>query len=520
MIQKYMFDYIRESLGDEYAMEVLYYTLKKTVVDNDYNIKDLSFFDIDGRFHGEMIRVGTRMRYRSEIHAISLLLSVRALMLNERYFSRCENDHLMFTSIPKEKFQWIENATIILDSMRDDEFAMLYDLLEDVYFDDELSDNHKEHFEQSVIKPEFRNTLLYYRNIASSLQGVVDNVICDNAFVCEDYSTYEVGEVIAYIGNTAFAYCENLETIRFKGQVTFGNFPIVECEKLRQIIVPTHLLNYYREELQFYKDIISDEEKKVSVKTNLNTNVSNVLGNRMIDASEIEIVYVDIPSADSYTEVEMDDDEIILADEHNDTIDPIDIKKFETVFDKKATSYKYFWLTAIVTLAKEKGTLVIPYKDITIRMAALAWPIAFNDGINLGTMDQLTKYLTLIKTYSSLTKLASVDVVEDYIVKHFESRDLGKTLEPLLKNVPYRFLSPWIVFTTTNEVVDKSRAKGFSGPYSLYDDHIVLNKYWREYFVLHYDDVRKFTLQSFMDYAKKYNSDIKFSRLKRKGWGF
>ena len=89
MKQKYILNYIKESIGNEYAMEVLYYTLKKAVLENDYNIKEVSFIDIDGKFHGEKIRVGTRMKYRSALHTFSLLLSVRALMLNEKYLSCC-----------------------------------------------------------------------------------------------------------------------------------------------------------------------------------------------------------------------------------------------------------------------------------------------------------------------------------------------------------------------------------------------------------------------------------------------
>jgi len=517
MKQKYILDYIRESIDDEYALEVLYYTLKNAVVTNGYNLREISYVDVDGRFHGETIRVETRMRYRSVLHTISILLSVRALMLDARYLSCCENDHLIFTSIPKEKFQWIENTTIILDCLEDDEFAMLYGILENLYFDEELSNEDKEQFEQSIAKPEYRNTNLYYRNIASNHQGVEKNVICDNAFVCDDFSTYIVDKEIEYVGNTAFSYCNNLETITFNGQVAFGKYPIVECERLRQIIVPTHLVNYYRDELPYYKEIINDGKKNDFKETVAKT---YEIGKGKIDESEIEIVYVGVPSADPYTEIEVDDDTGMLSEEHVETTGAIDIKKFEAVFEKKATSYKYFWLMAIVTLSKEKGTLVISFKEILIRMAALAWPLVFHDELNLGKIDQLAKYLEQVKTKVALAKTARAEVVESYLEKHYESQNIRKILEPLLKNVPYRFLSPWIAFTSNDEVVAKTRTKGYAGLYSLYEDHITLNKSWLTYIQAHYDDVCDFTMQSFFVYANKYNGDSKFSRLKREGWGF
>ncbi len=110
--------------------------------------------------------------------------------------------------------------------------------------------------------------------------------------------------------------------------------------------------------------------------------------------------------------------------------------------------------------------------------------------------------------------------METYLEKHYESQNIRKTLEPLLKNVPYRFLSPWIVFTSNENVASMSRVNGFTGFYSLYDDHIVLNKHWWEYIKNHYNEICDFALKSFIDYAKKYNDDKKFSRLKREGWGY
>ena len=120
-------------------------------------------------------------------------------------------------------------------------------------------------------------------------------------------------------------------------------------------------------------------------------------------------------------------------------------------------------------------------------MAAMAWPLVFFDKINLGTIDQLSKYLTKIKENASLTKSTKVDVAEVYLENHYESQNISKILNPLLKNVPYRFLSPWIPFTSNEDVANRTRIGGFAGLYSLYDDHIVLNKHWWEYIQSHYN---------------------------------
>ena len=62
------------------------------------------------------------------------------------------------------------------------------------------------------------------------------------------------------MGNTAFAYCKNLKEILFEGKVLFGKFPIIECDNLKQIIVPNGLRSYYAECLPYYKSFITEKQ--------------------------------------------------------------------------------------------------------------------------------------------------------------------------------------------------------------------------------------------------------------------
>ena len=50
-----------------------------------------------------------------------------------------------------------------------------------------------------------------------------------------------------------------------------------------------------------------------------------------------------------------------------------------------------------------------------------------------------------------------------------------------MKNVPYRFLSPWIKYTTDEDVITKSCSKHFTGPYAIHSDNIVFDEDWWEY---------------------------------------
>ena len=111
------------------------------------------------------------------------------------------------------------------------------------------------------------------------------------------------------------------------------------------------------------------------------------------DESEIEHVFVDIPSPEPYTEKEVPLQEAQTTVKEEEERKPIDIKMLQTVFEKKQTSYKYFWMMAIFSLAKDNNHLSISFNDITIRMAALAWPIVFENEIDLGSCDMMKKHL-------------------------------------------------------------------------------------------------------------------------------
>lgn len=232
----------------------------------------------------------------------------------------------------------------------------------------------------------------------------------------------------------------------------------------------------------------------------------------------VEHAYIDVPSAEPYIEIEEPNEGIKDSAVEDEERPPIDFKSLRSVFDKKASSYKYFWLMAIISLAKENSHLSISFNEITIRMAAMAWPIVFEDEIDLGGSDMMKKYLEEVVKKTTLIKAASSKVVETYLLQHYSSQGIDKVLAPLMKNVPYRFLSPWVKYTTDDEVRKKSCSVQFNGPYALHSNYIVLDEEWWEYITAHYLEICDFAKRSFIEYAKKYNNDIKLLKLMTTGW--
>lgn len=198
----------------------------------------------------------------------------------------------------------------------------------------------------------------------------------------------------------------------------------------------------------------------------------------------------------------------------------LDVDKLNTVFDKRVTSYKYFWLIAIISIAKEKGALSISFDDIVIRMATIAWPIVMSDGIYFGERDMMSKYLKDIQKKTYLISTASSKIVEASLSDYYKVLSINRILSPLLANVPYRFLSPWVKFSSNEDVIKTSNQATFDGLYSINANGIIVNPKWWNYIKSNYNKVSTFILNSLIIYLKQYNSDFKLLRLKSQGWSF
>ena len=135
-------------------------------------------------------------------------------------------------------------------------------------------------------------------------------------------------------------------------------------------------------------------------------------------------------------------------------------------------------------------------------MIANAWKYVYAEGGKFPKLDQIPRYVEEVKERTPLGRFSDGKYVEDVVREYYQKAKLGVWLMPLLKNVPYRFLSPWIPFTSNEDVVAKSNAEETRCPYSLHEDHIEINPLWREYLLKNYDELLASTEQGLREYLK------------------
>lgn len=436
--EKNFLQQIRTNADNSYFLEVVYYYVRRALIKCDYNLKNVEGFEINGRFLGRRLEMIFSHIYNTPLKSLSLALSIRAFMLNKNYIMDCYDNRLLFYDLDTNVITWNAHRAI-MECIFDDDFRQLYEMVESCKLNYDLTNEQKVLFESNTIKPEYRNREKFYQSLAKDPEYIGSKIIKNNAFLYDTFESYVVPKNVEYIGNTAFAYCKNLAEITFEGKVLFGKFSIIECNNLKQIIVPADLVDYYKQLLPYYNDIISDTRK------------SNTEENSLFDKDKIW-----------------------------------------HVFEKKQTSYKFFWLLAILDIYYKRHQITIPYKNIVAKMAAIAWKYIFDIRLDFGKVDQLEKYLSEVKKIINLDNDADESLVEESIIENYDSLGVKGVLSPLLKNVPYRFLSPWIPFTTQDEVINKSCDKDTHCLYRLLDEEIDLNPEWLNFLRDNYDEIKGF----------------------------
>lgn len=462
---------LNKHIDDSYYLDVVYYHVRKALITLEYNLEEYESIIVNGRFFGYKDEIKFSQHYDTVLKALGLVLSIRAIMLNKDYIKNCYNDNLMFYDLESNIISWNSHRAI-MECIEDEDFCQIYQMIVEYKTRYRISDEQKLLFEDRTIKPEYRNADKYYKLVSNDPDYVGKSVIKNNQYLNAEFNEFEIPKNVEYVGDTAFSFCRNLRTLIFTSKVSFGYFPIIECKSLSQIVVPTEYLDYYKNVLPYYEQIISDKKQDLE---EIEEPVDEYpLKNYVIDELEIEHVYVGVPSADPYIETEIEEE--LLADET-----PIDYSLIEKVFEKKATSYKYFWFWAILHVFKKRKQITISYKHILALMVAKAWKYAYIEKYDFGSVDQLKKYMDIIKGLLFLQTDAKEKVVEEKILEFYDFMHLDRILSPLLKNVPYRFLSPWIPFTSNEDVIEKSNDPDSQCIYAIKKDGIVLNEKWLDY---------------------------------------
>lgn len=186
----------------------------------------------------------------------------------------------------------------------------------------------------------------------------------------------------------------------------------------------------------------------------------------------------------------------------------ISVKELTRVFNKTAAAYKYYWFISILQLnARNPEIKQIEVRTILIKMICNAWYPVNYFKLNFGFSDKLNEHIIKIQAILSIP----VDISLDNLFNTLHSNTNGeveKLINHFSQNVPYRFLSPWIKYTTNKEVIQKSKKFQNNCLYRLEKDDslkIELNPNWKEYLTSNYQILLDYSFWGLSLYVQKLN---------------
>jgi len=209
---------------------------------------------------------------------------------------------------------------------------------------------------------------------------------------------------------------------------------------------------------------------------------------------------------DKTTEKEMNDIELEKDSEEEYPkwlLDQAD--KLEDVFKHTATSYKFYWFKALLTLV-ERGKKESSFKQMAALMCAHAWKDVLIKNCIYTTIDQIPNVVRRIYLDSQLQSTENENTIIDYLYDNLEKYD--DLFIKLLNYVPFRFLSFFV--TNGKKISDEKKHKRvleFSKKkqtmYLIEKNSVTINFYWYSYLKIRLKDIIIFTDNELIKFFKK-----------------
>lgn len=158
----------------------------------------------------------------------------------------------------------------------------------------------------------------------------------------------------------------------------------------------------------------------------------------------------------------------------------LDAGKLASCFSKRVATYKFYWLLAILKEA-EQGHERIDKVSLFAHMVAHAWYTVNYSKLTFGASDNLQKAIEVLRDVENIPKDATQDSVHKILISSSNPKT-HRELRHFDRNVPHWFLTPWIRSKSKQDIYHRSQHGDNDPPYALYDDFILLQPSWVEYF--------------------------------------
>ena len=186
----------------------------------------------------------------------------------------------------------------------------------------------------------------------------------------------------------------------------------------------------------------------------------------------------------------------------------IDTRVLAQIYNNTTATYKFYWFVSLLDILVKTGKRQISFWEIVVGMIAEAWYPIHYFRLSFGKSDSLYNQIIELQKELNIPIDANKNDIRKQIINNLENQRIKSLLRVFTLNVPYRFLSPWINYTTDSEVVNLSQSFSNNCLYTIQNETIEINPKWEQYLNDNYLILRDFTFWNLTIFLQKRNPNV------------
>lgn len=188
--------------------------------------------------------------------------------------------------------------------------------------------------------------------------------------------------------------------------------------------------------------------------------------------------------------------------------DKLPISLLSRIFSNTTATYKFYWFVALLDIVVKERKTRISFWEIITGMVAESWYPIHYFKLSFGKLDSL--YVQSLVLQKELNIPIDVDkkTIKRLLIESLNNNRIKSILRVFTLNVPYRFLSPWIKYTTDDNVVKQSQRFENECLYAISGEIVEVNPIWIDYLSEHYLILRDFAFWNLTEFLQKRNPNV------------
>lgn len=135
----------------------------------------------------------------------------------------------------------------------------------------------------------------------------------------------------------------------------------------------------------------------------------------------------------------------------------LDTRILGRIYENTTSTYKFYLFVSILDILVLEKRRKISFWELIAGMIAEAWDPIHYFRLSFGHWDTLYKSVIELQKILNIPVSYSKKNVKSVLLLHENNSNVKKIINIFTKNVPYRFLSPWIRYHSNSQVIEESK---------------------------------------------------------------